>query len=298
MRSYRQLDASQFGHYSLFLLMADEEGLQHLLGEDYEMVLTQPLQGLSRCVRRADIEAFQVTMQQRFTNMECTVKAANKRALFKERGPRQIQQNDRQSTRWKRLLMDIETIAPHDYALLQMSNELRDQECLTSCGMLGYMPERKKRRKWNDDDFQDVQTGEYAFPEHIQVFVKTLRGRPMLFEISPDESVDRFRQMVYDSEGVSAENTRMVFQNRQLENGSTVGDCGITQDSTVLLLANLNGGVAGVTLFDSVLFFCIISFFYVMLCYMCTFLLLRVCFDRTTGKMLKVCPRIWIWFLL
>lgn len=77
----------------------------------------------------------------------------------------------------------------------------------------------------------------------LQVFVKTLTGKTITLEISPQNSIEDVKSKIEQREGVPAEIQRLVFAEKQLDNGRFVGDYKIKKDSTIHLVLNLCGGV-------------------------------------------------------
>lgn len=77
----------------------------------------------------------------------------------------------------------------------------------------------------------------------LQVFVKTLTGKTITLEISPNNSIEEVKNKIQAREGVPAEEQRLIFAEKQLENGHQVSDYDIKKDSTIHLVLSLRGGV-------------------------------------------------------
>lgn len=77
----------------------------------------------------------------------------------------------------------------------------------------------------------------------LQVFVKTLTGKTITLEISPQNSIEDVKTKIEQREGVPTEIQRLIFAEKHLENGRFVGDYDIKKDSTIHLVLNLCGGV-------------------------------------------------------
>lgn len=77
----------------------------------------------------------------------------------------------------------------------------------------------------------------------IQVFVKTLTGKTITLEISPSETIEDVKLRIQDREGVSADQQRLIFAEKQLQSNQLVSEYGIKKDSTLHLVLNLCGGV-------------------------------------------------------
>lgn len=80
----------------------------------------------------------------------------------------------------------------------------------------------------------------YAFPAGgIQVFLKTLTGAIKTYDIAADELVDIFKMKVFARDGIPADQSRIIFGGRQLEDGHTLSSYGISKESTLVLLLRL-----------------------------------------------------------
>lgn len=76
-----------------------------------------------------------------------------------------------------------------------------------------------------------------------QIFVKTLTGKTITLEITPETTIEEIKKKIEDREGVPAEEQRLIFAERQLQNCHLVADYDIKKDSTLHLVMNLCGGV-------------------------------------------------------
>lgn len=79
--------------------------------------------------------------------------------------------------------------------------------------------------------------------QSLQVFLKTLTGKTITLEISPSDLVQDVKAQIEKREGVPAEEQRLVFAAKHLEDGHLVSEYDIKKDSTLHLVLNLRGGV-------------------------------------------------------
>ncbi|XP_072343009.1 polyubiquitin-like [Scyliorhinus torazame] len=78
--------------------------------------------------------------------------------------------------------------------------------------------------------------------ERMQIFLKNEKGKTSTYDVLPSESVRDFRARVQRQEGVPANQQRLVYQSKQLEDGHSLADYNIQSESTIFLTLRLRGG--------------------------------------------------------
>ena len=77
----------------------------------------------------------------------------------------------------------------------------------------------------------------------MQIFIKTLTGKTLTFGesdgIHEDITFAELKQKIYEKENIPADQQRLVFNGKQLEDGHTLKDHNITTDSTIHLVLRL-----------------------------------------------------------
>jgi ubiquitin C len=77
----------------------------------------------------------------------------------------------------------------------------------------------------------------------MQVFVKTLTGRTMTINVEGVNTVAELKEKITAREGIPAEQQRLVFAGKNLEDDKVLNDYNIQKESTINLLLRLRGGM-------------------------------------------------------
>jgi len=70
----------------------------------------------------------------------------------------------------------------------------------------------------------------------LRLSVKSLSGTAVAVESDPDDTVEDLKMKIHDLEGIPPDSQRLVFAGETLENGTSLCDYPIAQDSTLRLL--------------------------------------------------------------
>lgn len=88
---------------------------------------------------------------------------------------------------------------------------------------------------------QHLLVHELARPGSMVLIAKTLTGKIIPLSVSPEDTILDVKEHIRDSEGIPADQQRVIWAGRQLANDQTVAGCGIGAEATVDLVLFFRG---------------------------------------------------------
>jgi hypothetical protein len=68
------------------------------------------------------------------------------------------------------------------------------------------------------------------------IYIQTLNNEKYFVDVSPLDSIERLKQIIFEEEGLYPQHMRIIFAGKQLEDSRLLRDYGIQKESTLHLV--------------------------------------------------------------
>jgi len=143
----------------------------------------------------------------------------------------------------KRVMLHVK---PSD-SIEKVKAKIQDQEGI---------PPEQQRLTFGDEELKAVHTlGDYDIQDgstlslvrtlrgRMRIFAKMQTGKTILLDVQPDNSIEKVKMKIQDKEGIPLDQQCLVYALKELEDGRTLDDYHIQNESTLYLILTPQSGI-------------------------------------------------------
>lgn len=76
----------------------------------------------------------------------------------------------------------------------------------------------------------------------MQIYIKTLTGKVTALEVEASDTIGIIKDKILAKEGIPVDEQRLIFSGKQLQEGYTLADYNVREDSAIHMVLRLRGG--------------------------------------------------------